>query len=159
MSKKKKRVFKHTETEIQNVTIVNMGSEDGKKAVEDLRKKFEKRGVQVKIIDDDGKEQEFYALDFKTLTDHAGDPVLHFKLKEKLVLYLTTQHPDSQKCLKSVMAAVKLYAPPDTQIRDYMVDIKDMLRVVQQKEGQNNKEGIHPKMKRYLKNDLDKKLR
>ena len=45
------------------------------------------------------------------------------------------------------------------QIRDYMVDIKDMLRVVQQKEGQNNKEGIHPNMKGYLKNDLDTKLR
>lgn len=130
-----------------------MDDESGKEVLEELKKKYEKRGIPVKVMDDQGKEQEFVALDFKTLTDQAGDPVLHFKLKAKnLILYLTTPHPDSLKYLQYLKNSVRGF-PYDIEIRDFLVDIKDMLRNLQaQQKGQIKVEdGIHPNMKHYLK--------
>lgn len=151
----KKWDFKHTETDTQNLTTVNMGSSDGKKTAEELKKKYEKRSILVKIKDDNGVEQEFYAVDFKTFTDHAGDPVLHFKFKKKnLILYLTTPHPDSLKCLQDLKNSV-LGFTFKIEIRDFTEDIKEMLRMLQQKEGLDLKDGIHPGMKDYLKDELE----
>ena len=154
-NKKKKLVFKHTETNLQNITTVQI-DEDGEKALEELKKKYEKRGIPVKVEDDQCKEQEFIDLDFKTLTDGAGDPVLHFKMKAKnLILYLTTPHPDSLNCLQTLKNSIRGFAF-EIEIRDYMVDIKDMLRNIQQQQkGQVKVEdGIHPNMKQYLKDDF-----
>ncbi len=156
-NKKNKPVFKHTETDIQNITTVHIDKIEGAKgALEELKKKYEKRGIPVKVMDDQGKEHEFVALDFKTLTDSAGDPVLHFKMKAKnLILYLTTPHPDSLNCLQTLKNSARGF-PFEIEIRDYLVDMKDMLRNIQQQQkGQVRVEdGIHPKMKKYLKNDL-----
>lgn len=153
-NKKKKPVFKHTETNLQNITTVQMDC--GKEVLEELKKKYEKRGIPVKVMDDQGKKQEFVALDFKTLTDQAGDPVLHFKLKAKnLILYLTTPHPDSLKSVQVLKKSV-MRSPFEIVVRDYLVDIKDMLRNIQaQQKGQVKVEdGIHPNMKQYLEDDF-----
>lgn len=151
--KKKKPVFKHTETDVQNITTVQIGT---KGALETLKKKYEKRGIPVKVMDDMGKEHEFFALDFKTLADGAGDPVLHFKMKAKnLILYLTTPHPDSLNCLQTFKKSASGF-PFEIEFRDYMVDMKDMLRNIQQQQkGQVTVEdGIHPGMEKCLKDDL-----
>ena len=153
-NEKKKPVFKHTETNIQNITTVQMDC--GKEVLEELKKKYEKRGIPVKVMDDQGKEQEFVALDFNTLTDQAGDPVLHFKLKAKnLILYLTTPHPDSLKSVQVLKKSV-MRSPFEIVVRDYLVDIKDMLRNIQaQQKGQVKVEdGIHPNMKQYIEDDF-----
>lgn len=154
MGKKNTPVFKHTETDVQNITTVQMDC--GKEVLEELKKKYERRGIPVKVMDDQGKEQEFVALDFKTLTDGAGDPVLHFKMKAKnLILYLTTPHPDSLKCLQTLKVSAVGF-PFEIEFRDYLVDMKDLLRNIQQQQkGQVGvKDGIHPKMEKYLKDDF-----
>lgn len=155
--KKKKPVFKHTETDLQNVTTLHLENvEDGKKVLEEIQKKYQKRGIPVTVKDDEGKEYEFYALDFKTFTDPAGDPVLHFKMKAKnLILYLTTPHPDSLNCLETLKKSVMGF-PFKVEIRDYLVDIKDMVKNIQQQQkGQVKAEdGIHPNMEQYIKDDF-----
>ena len=157
MKNKNKLVFKHTETDVQNITTVQLDNIGGtKEAFEELKKKYEKRGIPVKVMDDMGKEYEFVALDFKTVTDGAGDPVLHFKMKAKnLVLYLTTPHPDSLNCLQTLKNSTVGF-PFKIELRDYMVDIKDLLRNIQQQQtGQVRVEdGIHPEMKEYIKDDF-----
>ena len=153
--KKKEPVFKHTETDLQNITTVQM-DEEGKKGLDDLKKKYEKRGIPVKVQDDTGKEQEFMALDFRTLTDNAGDPVLYFKFKEpNLLLYITTPHPDTLKCLQTLKDSVRGF-PFEIETRDYRVDMKDMLRNLQQQQKGEVKpeDGMHPHMKKYLKEDF-----
>lgn len=156
-NKKNELVFKHTETSLQNITTVHMDNiESAKEALDELKKKYGKLGIIVKMIDDQGKEQEFVALDFKTFTDSAGDPVLHFKMKAKnLILYLTTPHPDSVNCLQTFKNSASGF-PFKIEIRDFLIDIKDMLRNLQQQQkGQVKVEdGIHPKMKEYLKDDF-----
>jgi len=155
--KKNKPVFKHTETDVQNITTVRMDNTEGaKEAIDELKKKYEKRGIPVKVVDDKGKEHEFVALDFKTFTDGAGDPVLHFKMKAKnLILYLTTPHPDSLNCLQTLKNSTRGF-PFEIEIRDYLVDIKDLLRNIQQQQkGQIAVEdGIHPEMEEHLKDDF-----
>lgn len=156
MRKKNKPVFMHTETDVQNITTVQMDSIEGTKEVlEELKKKYETRGIPVKVVDDMGKESEFVALDFKTLADGAGDPVLHFKIKaNNLILYLTTPHPDSLKCLQTLKDSAMGF-PFETTFRDYLVDMKDLLRNIQQQKGQVRVEdGIHPEMEEYLKDDF-----
>lgn len=157
MRKKNKPVFKHTETNLQNITTVHMDNIGGAKgAIEALKKKYEKRGIPVKVMDDMGKEHEFVALDFKTLTDGAGDPVLHFKMKAKnLILYLTTPHPDSLNCLQTLKKSAMGF-PFEIEFRDYMVDMKDLLRNIQQQQKGpvGVEDGIHPEMEEYLKDDF-----
>lgn len=153
--KKKYPVFKHTETDLQNITTVQTDI-GGENVIEELKKKYEKRGIPVKVQDDTGKEHEFMALDFKTLTDKAGDPVLYFKFKAtNLILYITTPHPDTLKCLQDLRNSVRGF-PFEIELRDYMLDMKDMLRNLQQQQKGEVKleDGIHPHMKKYFKDDF-----
>ena len=79
---------------------------------------------------------------------------MHFKFKaENLILYLTTPHPDSLKCLQDLKNSVRGF-PFEIEIRDYMGDIKEMLRMLQQKEVPGLNDGIHPEMESYIEKDF-----
>ncbi len=137
--------YQHTETDHQRITTLELESED---KANEVREQYADQGIKVIVKSDDGIDQEFYALDFKTITDAASDPILHIKFKKDLVLYLTTSHPDSRKCLEDLNTAVQIASwktGQTVEIRDFTLDIKETLQAT--KHGMKGfKDGVHPQM-------------
>ena len=101
---------------------------------------------------------EFTFFPSNVIEDHLGDPILYVKFnhKEKLVLYHTTQHPESRQALEKFKLSIMIASTISNEnyvVRDIMDYIKEIEKVAKDlKDGKVKlKDGIHPSMKDAFK--------
>ena len=119
-------------------------------------KQLPKGGIKIKT-----ESGEFEFFPSKEIVDPVGDTILYVKFnhKERLVLYHTTNHPESRQALEkfkiSIMMANMMSRGKleNYVVRDIMDYIKEIEKIAEDFKGGKIKfkDGIHPEMKDVFK--------
>lgn len=140
--------YSHVETEHFRLTFADNP--------EGFKNEEQDKCLKVTVNDPEIGECKFKLFGFTLVKDAAGDEVIYYKIKdeEKLVLYKLTEHPDASKLLAVLEMGTQIYG---FKIRSIDIDIAEIINVEKSKvKGTlDDKPGIHPKMEKYFKREIE----